>query len=161
MNLSPGLQAVSSTDTDETKQEKITKRKRLSLSLAPPPKKRVDWSHFPPLSSMFQCFWSCHYLAYFVTHLMDIRFAVDFFFWTLSGEANNQILGSFFNVSYWPGLSLVKIIKYYGCLNNKGGASQRAIVRPTAPKRAPPTPPTQGPITPQTQTHTYPNTLTR
>ena len=102
---------------------------------------------------MFQCFWSCHYLAYFVTHLMDICFAVDFFFWTLSGEANNQILRSFFNVSYWPGLSLVKIIKYYGCLDNKGGASQRAIVRPPAPKRAPPTLPTQGPITPQTQTH--------
>ena len=76
----------------------------------------------------------------------------------MSGEADNQILRSFFDVSYWPGLSLVKIIKYYGCLDNKGGASQRTIVRPPAPKRAPPTPPTQGPITPQTQTHTYPNT---
>ena len=70
-------------------------------------------------------------------------------------EANNQILRSFFNVSYWPGLSLVKIIKYYGCLDNKGGASQRAIVRPPAPKRAPPTLPTQGPITPQTHTRTH------
>ena len=70
-------------------------------------------------------------------------------------EANNQILRSFFNVSYWPGLSLVKIIKYYGCLDNKGGASQRAIVGPPAPKRTPPTLPTQGPITPQTHTRTH------
>ena len=36
----------------------------------PPPQK----SRLVLLSSMFQCFWSCHYLAYFVTHLMDIGF---------------------------------------------------------------------------------------
>ena len=57
----------------------------------------------------------------------------------------------------------MKIIKYYGCLDNKGGASQRAIVRPPAPKRAPPTLPTQGPITPQTHTHLpkHTHTLTK